>query len=120
VSTTQLWNPARDVFRNVETGQESGLSTTKRRDVDAHIRLAHRIDQDTDDVLATLPLVRENTALVDRLFDQLVDLLVEALFLDLRNELAEGRLDREGYTEALTALAADCRRAGLLPLPSRF
>ncbi len=83
-----------------------------------HRRLADRIAQDTDDVLCTIQLVRANAELTDRLFDSLVDLLVEQLFCDLRLALSEGALSQEAYAVELATLAAQCRQAGLLPLPS--
>jgi len=86
--------------------------------VDAHARLAERVDQDTDDVLCTVQLVRSNPGLTDRLFDQLVDLLVERVFLGLRTDLAAGRISRQEYAAEVADLAARCRDAGLLPLPS--
>lgn len=86
--------------------------------MDTHARIAARVDQDTDDVLCTVQLVHSNPVLTDRLFEQLVDLLVERLFLALRADLAEGRIDRADYTGEVADLAGRCRRAGLLPLPS--
>jgi hypothetical protein len=78
-----------------------------------------RVDQEQDDVLCTLQLVHGDEALERRLFDQLVDLLVEGMFLDLRQRYLAGTAEREEYVEELSALAEQCRRAGLLPLPSR-
>jgi hypothetical protein len=87
--------------------------------VDAHERLVQRVGQEQDDVLGTLQLVRGDDLLEGRLFEQLVDLLVEGLFLDLRQRYLDGDVDREGYVEELAGLADLCRDAGLLPLPSR-
>ncbi len=78
-----------------------------------------RVGQEQDDVLGTLQLVQGDEVLEGRLFDQLVDLLVEGLFLELRQEYLEGRIEREAYVEELAGLAELCREAGLLPLPSR-
>jgi hypothetical protein len=86
--------------------------------MDAHHRLATRVAQEQDDLLGTIQVVRDGE-LGARLFDQLVDLLVEGMFLDLRREYLDGRLSRADYVEELAQLAAQCRRAGLLPLPSR-
>ena len=61
----------------------------------------------------------DDDELVRRLFDQLVDLLVEGMFLDLREQYLAGTLSRSAYVEQLSELAAHCRRVGLLPLPSR-
>jgi hypothetical protein len=86
--------------------------------VDAHDRLLARVANEQDDLLCTLPLVAQDPELTDHLWAQLVDLLVEALFLDLRRDLLDGRLDRETYVAELTTLADRCRSVGLLPLPT--
>ena len=91
----------------------------KKRTVDAHDRLVQRVDQELDDVLGTLQLVRGDDLLEEHLFEQLVDLLVEGLFLDLRQRYLQGAVEREEYVEELAGLADLCREAGLLPLPSR-
>ena len=91
----------------------------KRGVVDAHDRLVQRVDQELDDVLGTLQLVRGDDLLEEHLFEQLVDLLVEGLFLDLRQRHLQGSVAREDYVEELALLADLCREAGLLPLPSR-
>jgi hypothetical protein len=77
------------------------------------------VGQEEDDLLGTIQLVRDDEDLVRRLFDQLVDLLVEGMFLELRQQYLAGELTRADYVEELSDLAAQCRRAGLLPLPSR-
>ena len=79
----------------------------------------HRVGHEQDDVLGTLQLVRGDELLEDRLFDQLVDLLVEGLFLDLRHQYMAGELEREAYVDELATLADRCRSAGLLPLSRR-
>jgi len=78
-----------------------------------------RVASELDDVLCTIQLVVGDDALQQRLFDQLVDLLVESMFVELRQAHLRGELDRAGYVEELAGLAATCRQAGLLPLPSR-
>jgi hypothetical protein len=87
--------------------------------VDAHERLVQRVSQEQDDILGTLQLVYGDELLETRLFDQLVDLLVEGLFLDLRQRYLEGSVERGDYVEELARLADLCRDAGLLPLSSR-
>ena len=87
--------------------------------MDAHARLVARVAEEQDDILGTIQLVDTDAELHDRLFDQLTDLLVEGMFLDLREEYLSGDLDRESYVDALADLADRCRRVGLLPLPSR-
>ena len=47
-----------------------------------------------------------------------MDLLVEGLFLDLRQRYLEGSVAREEYVEELAKLADLCRDAGLLPSPA--
>lgn len=70
-------------------------------------------------MLGTLQLVAGDPLLEERLFDQLVDLLVEGLFLDLRQRYLDRHLSRDDYVDELGRLAELCRSAGLLPLPSR-
>ena len=78
--------------------------------------LGERVDRDTDEVLATLLLVADDEELARRVADQLVDLLVESLFLDLRRRLSAGELDRASFSDEVARLASQCREAGLLPL----
>ncbi len=87
--------------------------------MDAHERLVHRVNAEQDDILGTIQLIDADDELHDRLFEQLVDLLVEGMFLDLREEYLAGALDRDQYVGALAELADRCRQVGLLPLPSR-
>ena len=87
--------------------------------VDAHDRMVQRVGQEQDDVLATLQLVQGDDRLEDRLFEQLVDLFVESLFLELRQRYRVNDVTRDAYAEELVGLADLCRDAGLLPLPSR-
>ena len=87
--------------------------------MDAHERLVHRVADEQDDILGTIQLIEGDRQLQDRLFEQLVDLLVEGMFLDLREEYLEGTIARDHYVETLAELADRCRHLGLLPLPSR-
>ena len=87
--------------------------------MNAHEHLVRQVCTEQDDVLATLQLVRGDEALEARLFEQLVDLLVEGIFLELRQSYLAGDLERDAYVAQLGTLAAMCRGAGLLPLPSR-
>ena len=87
--------------------------------MDAQNRLVERVDAEQDDVLCTIQLVQGDTALQGRLFDQLVDLLVEGMFLSLRRAYLAGEIDRDRYVQELSALADQCRNVGLLPLPTR-
>jgi hypothetical protein len=77
-------------------------------------RVAEHLATETDDVLATLPLVTGNKRLTDRLFEQLVELLLEGLVLDLRSQLEAGDLPVGEYGNKLAELAAQCRQVGLL------
>jgi len=87
--------------------------------VQAHQRLVDRVGQEQDDVLCTIQLVRGDDDLEARLFEQLVVLLVEGMFLDLRTGYLTGDVSRAKYVDDLAALAEQCRDVGLLPLPSR-
>lgn len=87
--------------------------------VEAHERLMERISVEQDDVLATLQLVRGDDALEAHLFEQLVDLLVEGMFVELRQRFLDGEMARIDYLAELGSLAILCRSAGLLPLPGR-
>ena len=87
--------------------------------MEATRHLATQVSEEQDDVLASIVLVQGDTELEDRLFERLVDLLVESLFLDLRRQYSDGELDTSGLTTGLAALALECRTAGLLPLPRR-
>ena len=87
--------------------------------VDAQNRLIERVGAEQDDVLCTIQLVQGDDALQQRLFDQLVDLLVEGMFLDLRRGYLAGDIERDRYVDELGALADQCRSVGLLPLPTR-
>ena len=90
-----------------------------RHSVDAHARLLAQVAAEQDDMLATLFLCADDPEVADRLWAQLVDLLVEGMFLDLRRRYLQGEVDREQYVDDLTATAERCRAAGLLPLPAR-
>ena len=90
-----------------------------RQSVDAHARLMARVAAEQEDTLLTLQLCGGDEQLTDRLWRQLVDLLVEGMFLDLRKEFLDGRIDRATYVDELTSVAERCRSAGLLPLPAR-
>lgn len=87
--------------------------------MDAHERLVNRVADEQDDILGTIQLIDGDRQLQDRLYEQLVDLLVEGMFLDLREEYLDGTITREDYTSQLADLAERCRSMGLLPLPSR-
>ena len=76
--------------------------------------VASRVSADTDDVLATIPLVAANERLSGHLFDQLVDLLLEGILVGLRGDLADGRLTAQEFADELATLASQCRRVGLL------
>jgi hypothetical protein len=87
--------------------------------VDAHDRHMQRVDQEQDDILGTLQLVAGDELLEGRLFEQLVDLMVEGLFLKLRQGFLDGDLASDAYVQELGDLADRCRSAGLLPLSTR-
>jgi hypothetical protein len=72
------------------------------------------VDRELDDALSTLWLVRGNEQLSTRLFDQVVDLLLERILLDLRTELVAGTLTAGSFATELARLADQCRAVGLL------
>jgi hypothetical protein len=72
------------------------------------------VDQELDDALATLWLVRENEQLAGRMFEQITDLLLERILLELRGELIVGHLTATSFANELARLAEQCRNAGLL------
>lgn len=87
--------------------------------MEAHGRLIERVAAEQEDVLCTIQLVQGNDELEDHLYEQLVDLLVEGMFLELRAAYLCGDLARDVYVAELSSLADSCRSMGLLPLPSR-
>jgi hypothetical protein len=93
--------------------QESGLGVGKYSDVDRPTLLTD-VDRELDDALSTLWLVRGNAQLSGRLFDQVVDLLLERILLDLRSELVAGHLTATTFANELARLADQCRTVGLL------
>ena len=76
--------------------------------------VARRVEADIEDVLGTIPLVSGNAGLTDRLFDQLVDLLLESILVELRAQLVHGVLNAREYGDELARLADRCRAVGLL------
>lgn len=88
--------------------------------MDEHEWLVTRVAAEQGDILGTIQLVEGDEVLHDRLFEQLVDLLVEGMFLDVRDEYLGGALDHDAYLAAIADLADKCRNGGLLPLPSRY
>lgn len=76
--------------------------------------LATDVDRELDDALSTIWLVRGNEQLSERLYDQVVDLLLERVLLDLRTELVAGNLTASSFASELARLADQCRAVGLL------
>lgn len=72
------------------------------------------VDRELDDALSTLWLVRGNEQLSGRLFEQIVDLLLERTLLDLRTQLVAGELTASTFATELARLADQCRAVGLL------
>lgn len=72
------------------------------------------VDRELDDALSTLWLVRGNSQLSERLFEQVVDLLLERILLDLRTDLVAGTMTANGFAAELAKLADQCRAVGLL------
>lgn len=73
-----------------------------------------RVASDLDDVLTTIPYVRDNHGLTERLFEQLVDLLVEQIVGDLRHRYEDGELTARAYATELATLAGQARAVGLI------
>ena len=76
--------------------------------------IVNDVDQELDDALATLWLVRENDQLSARMYEQIVDLLLERILLELRSELVAGHLTASTFANELARLAEQCRDVGLL------
>jgi hypothetical protein len=76
--------------------------------------IVNDVDQELDDALATLWLVRENDQLAGRMFEQITDLLLERILLELRSELIAGHLTATSFADQLARLAEQCRHVGLL------
>src|SRR3546814_17501014 len=72
--------------RIVATGRGGGVRRRRveHTGVESHARLCGQIAQEQDDVLGTIQLVQGDAVLADRLYDQLVDLLIDVFFLELR------------------------------------
>jgi hypothetical protein len=81
--------------------------------------LARQIADELDDVLGSARLVTGDRMLEDRVYARLVDLLVEAAFVDARQRYLAGDIDRAALVDEISALARSCRSAGLLPLSAR-
>jgi len=101
---------------STDAHQEPGATVPNRCIVDALDRLIARVAAEQDDVLRSIQLCGQDPALVDRLWAQLVDLLVEATFLDLRRRHLLGAEAPGTCARELADTAARCRAVGLLPL----
>jgi hypothetical protein len=80
------------------------------------MRQATRVSKEQDDLLRTIALVRSNTELTVPLFDRLVDVCLEALFIELRHQREQGDLAEDQYVVEVFRLATQCREVGLVPL----
>ena len=94
--------------------QEQGFVVGKKDPVQRQQPAVADVDRELDDALSTVWLVRGNDALSTRLFDQVVDLLLERILLELRTELVAGRLSAADFANQLATLADQCRSVGLL------
>ena len=90
------------------------------RDMHADEQLAREVWEEQDDVLASIQLVRGNRVLEDRLFEQLVDLLIEGMFVELRQAYLMGQMTRDDYVTHLGEVVDVLSRAELLPLRGRL
>ena len=98
----------------VHAEQEPGFAAGKKDHVQRQQPAVADVDRELDDALSTVWLVRGNDQLSTRLFDQVVDLLLERILLDLRTELVAGRLSAADFANQLATLADQCRSVGLL------
>jgi hypothetical protein len=96
-------------------GRRTSVLPQRRETIVETREVARRVEADIEDVLGTVPLVAANPGLTDRLFDQLVDLLLESMLVELRAQLAHGAINPRQYGEELSRLADQCRAVGLLP-----
>ncbi len=72
-----------------------------------------QVNQQIDDLFATIYLVRDNSELVERLFAQLVNNLVELAFLETHLEFEAGVIDLRSYQQEIKTLTNQCERMGL-------
>ena len=79
-------------------------------------QLVREVWEEQDDVLASIQLVRGDESLEDRLFDQLIDLLIEGMFVELRQRYLSAMLTMDEYVVELDELVERLSLAGLLPL----
>ena len=77
--------------------------------VEAHAQVNKQID----DLLATIYLVRDNHELVERLFEQLVNDLVELTFLETHLDFEGGVIDLRDFQEQIATLRRQCQAMGL-------
>ena len=72
-----------------------------------------RVADETSDVLSTIALVGDNERLLDQLFSQLVDLLLEGMLAELHAGLERGELSPMRFCVEREALLTQCRAVGL-------
>jgi hypothetical protein len=77
---------------------------------------SQRLDHELDDLLWSIWLVHGNRSALDGLFARLTEVCLEQVFLDLRQQWADGRLTRHEYDDAAFELAGECLAVGFLPL----
>lgn len=75
--------------------------------------LHEQVNKEIDDLLVTIYLVRDNAELVERLFAQLVNNLVELAFVATHLEFATGVIDLRVYQEETSTLNRQCQEMGL-------
>lgn len=76
---------------------------------EAHQEINKRID----DLLATIYLVHDNPDLLEPLFIQLVNDLVEFSYLETHLDFESGIIDLREYQGEMATLTAQCRAVGL-------
>jgi len=83
-------------------------------------QMVREVGEEQDDVLASIQLVRGDRSLEDRLFEQLVDLLIEGMFVELRQAYLMAEMTSDAYVAELGILVDALSGAGLLPLRGRL
>ena len=76
---------------------------------------AQEIDREVDALLMTLSVADDKSVVVRYIFDRLVELLVEQLFVDVRRRFMAGQLSRHEYVAELAQTIDQCRAVGLVP-----
>jgi hypothetical protein len=77
------------------------------------------VDERLEDVLSMLPMAAADAASRDRLFSEVVDLLMDSILGELRARLDSGVISPRHYATELAVLASQARHVGLLTPPAK-